>query len=160
MLTIDNIDDRMIEFGKWVVENHPEMYKEFVERDALDTNDQTPWDLSFSDEQEKVVDDISHRVFLDLCNSKYTAWSNWKDCPFIGKELYHFFEYVDAKRMERISLKRALRDVFPVFHDHRINFEEDNPGMAEQLRKLSVGQVNQILLWLRDVANTSVTYDW
>jgi len=147
-------------FAKWVIGAHPEIYKEYTSKISLDVNDPTPWNLKFSEDQKKVLDQINIRLDNDTNNCSCTTWCNWKDAPVIGDDLYEYLKNCGANRMERIYLSCAVDDVddmIPLFDE----FDEGNyPDLVDNWKKLTVGQVNQILLWFRDEAHTSVTYDW
>lgn len=161
---LDLTDDKMLAaFGKYMAEQYPDVYETFVEYNApkpLNTGDEAQWDMLFTDEQREVLEAIYKRCRLDEDNCKFTTRANWRECPVIGLELDHYFEVVDAMRRERIFLVDALTDIFPLDDGDCEYFEETAPEKAAQLKKLTVGQVNQILEFLRDKAHTSVTFDW
>lgn len=150
------------EFEKWVRKNHPDVIDKFVSRNStLDTKDKTPFPLKFSPEQDKVLDQIWARIDADNANSKYIGdgWENWKEIPYIGEEVHEELEEGGWDRRERIDLGRILEDYFPIGgNDDDMFFEDEN--MKKKFSKMTVGQINEILLFLRDKANTSVTFDW
>lgn len=158
----------MKKFVKWCENTHPEFIEEFV-RDSevelkLDTTDTSLWNLHWSKDQEKVIDAIWDRIDADAHKVSYFNWTNWKDIPYIGKEIiealtdggYPFERYQD------ISLDSLLDGAFPIAYEDEFldEFFKDYPELKEKYENMTVGQINEILLFLCNEADTSAKYDW
>lgn len=150
-------------FESWVRDNHPDIIDAFISRNSsLDVNDKTPFLLKFSPEQEKVLSQIWARINADSDNAKYVGWDNWDEIPYIGKEVHEEIEDGAGCRWDRnkrVDLGEILEEFFPLGgNDDDLFFEDE--AQKKKFSKMTNGQINEILLFLRDKANTSVTCDW
>ena len=151
------------EFEQWVRDNHPDIIDKFVSRNSkLDTKDKTPFSLKFSPEQEKVLSQIWDRINADTDNATYIGWDNWDEIPYIGEEVHEELENGAGCRWDRntrVDLGSILEEYFPLGGNDDDLFFEDKANKKKFLQTTN-GQINEILLFLRDKANTSVTVDW
>ena len=141
------------EFEQWVRDNHPDILDAFVNRNlVLDTTDKTPFPLEFSPEQEKVIDQIWYRIEDDKDKAPSMGHCNWKDAPYIGDYWQELMEDSDFETHEHVGMDFFLDDVFP------LDMEFCDDDQKEKISKMTNGQINEILIFLRDTANTSFTY--
>lgn len=144
-----------MDLESWLKENHRDIYQEFkkAEEDeanslVLDEDDDTEWDGTWTEAQKKVIDAIASRSDEDKDPAKYITWANWEWCPNIKLK-----KDIDCyQRYQNISLWDIAARVLPI--------EEDFTEEAIKKLNLTVGEVNETLLWLAKEANTSAVYDW
>ena len=155
--------EELKEFEQWVRSNHPDIIDAFVSRNStLDTKDKTPFPLKFSPEQEKVLRQIWDRINADADNAKYVGWDNWGEIPYIGEEVHEELEDGAGctwERYKRVDLGEILEEYFPLGGNDDDLFFEDEAN-KKKFSQTTNGKINEILLFLRDKANTSVTVDW
>lgn len=144
-----------MDLESWLKENHRDIYQEFkkaekAEKDSLvlDEDDDTKWDGTWTDDQRRVIDAIASRSDEDKDPAKYITWANWECCPNINLK-----EDIDCfNRYETISLWDIAARVLPI--------EDEFCEEAIKKLNLTVGEVNETLLWLAKEANSSAVYDW
>ena len=144
-----------MDLESWLKENHRDIYQEFkkAEEDeanslVLDEDDDTKWDGTWTEAQQRVIDAIASSSDEDKDPAKYITWANWEHCPNINLK-----KDIDCyQRYQTISLWDIAARVLPI--------EEDFTEEAIKKLNLTVGEVNETLLWLAKEANTSAVYDW
>lgn len=156
-------DNEMMEFVGWVESHHPEIISEFELRDVtLDTADSTPFPLKFSPAQERVLEQIWLVMGRDDRHASGVFSMNWEKIPYIGPDLRKALDRGYHERHERLSLWDIVTDgnVFPLDKNFVDEFFKYNKRLRERFSKMTNGQINEILLFIKDEANTSVDYDW
>lgn len=159
-------------FLKWCEKTHPEICDEFKKignGTRLDTTDKTPWDLTWNEEQKKVLDEICNRMDRDSRGDRkpYISWTNWDEIPYIGQTVAEFLEDPPWERYQNVDLlEDVLERIFPFEDDPKEEYFETDPRFEGPIlgedfyKRMTVGQMNEILLFLRDEANTSAKFDW
>lgn len=144
----------MTSIEQFLKDKHPEIlkeYKELVKAEenalVLDTTIQDLFDGNWTDQQQKVIDEI--RWAKDR-PCEYLTWTNWKNCPHLG-DLVHDGP-LDPSRYETIQNTEILERILPIEDEFCDEWFEEH--------KLTVGQINEILMWWWKTADTSVTWDW
>lgn len=144
----------MTSIEEFLEQKHPEILAEYKklakeEEDAitLDTTITDLFDGNWTEKQKAVIDEI---YASDDRPCEYISWSNWKNCPYLG-DLVHEGP-LDPSRYETISNDEMLERVLPVEDDFSKSWYEEH--------KFTVGQINEILMWFWNEADTSVTWDW
>lgn len=144
----------MTSLDKFLKDKHPEVleeYKQLVKDEenamALDTTIPDLFDGKWTDQQQNVI--------TVICSARdrpceYISWSNWKECPYFG-DLIHDGP-LDPHRYETIYNDEMLSRILPI--------EDEFCDEWFEKHKLTVGQVNEILMWWWKTADTSVTWDW
>ena len=139
----------------WLKENHRDIYQEFkaaekAEEDSLvlNTDDDTKWDGTWTEEQQRVIEAIASRSEEDKSHVDYIPWANWESCPNVN---------IKAKmdcynRYETISLWDIASRALPL--------EDAFCESAIKKLNLTVGEINETLLWLAKEANSSAVCDW
>ena len=156
-------DEEMTEFVGWVESHHPEIISEFELRDVtLDTADSTPFPLKFSPAQERVLEQIWLVMGRDDRHARGVFSMNWEEIPYIGADIRKEMDRGYHERHERLNLWDIVTDgdVFPLDKNFVDEFFGDSKQLRERFSKMTNGQINEILLFIRDEANTSVDYDW
>lgn len=144
----------MTSLDKFLKDKHPEVleeYKQLVKDEenamTLDTTIPDLFDGNWTDQQQNVI--------TVICSDRdrpceYISWSNWKNCPYFG-DLIHDGP-LDPHRYETIMNDEMLARILPI--------EDEFCKEWYEKHKLTVGQVNEILMWWWKTADTSVTWDW
>lgn len=144
----------MTSLDKFIKDKHPEVLEEYNqlvkdEENAmtLDTTIPDLFDGNWTDQQKDVI--------TVICSDRdrhceYISWSNWKKCPYFG-DLIHDGP-LDPHRYETIYNDEMLSRILPIEDEFREEWFEEH--------KLTVGQVNEILMWWWKTADTSVKWDW
>lgn len=144
----------MTSIEQFLKDKHPEVlkeYKELVKAEenamVLDTTIHDLFDGKWTPQQEEVISEICSS---DNRPCEYKTWSNWDSCPYFGDLLHN--GPLDPNRYETITNEEMLSRILPIEDEFCDEWFEEH--------KLTVGQVNEILMWWWKKADTSVTWDW
>lgn len=162
------INKEMKKFVEWCENTHPEFIEKFVKDSVaelnLDTTDTSLWNLHWNKDQKKIINAIWNRINADAHKVSYFRWTNWENIPYIGKEIIEAIEdgRYPFERYQDISLDSLLDEAFPIIDENEFldGFFKDYPELKEKYENMTVGQINEILLFLCNEADTSAKYDW